>query len=171
MKKSRNEERNAKYAKDEKFRRKVVAASRKSYRKTHKVRRAPSLNKILAKMPKVGSMKRAFYPTNSYTKIRLTFTSDQLAVLLGRNGAVVKRWLDKDLVPSPVVPIAGDDGMVEAHAYVSSEVLAISKVLIEHFKRTPYYRKDHVETERAVHAAVAQVRKKERITHRANYTV
>lgn len=165
MKKSRNEERNAKYAEDVNFRRGVIASSRKNYRKTHKVRRAPSLKRIVAKMPEVGETRRVFYPANNYTKVRLTFTLAQLAVLLGRNDAVVKRWLDKDLVPSPVVPVAGEDGLVETHAYVSSEVLAISKVLIEHFKRTPYYRKDHTETKEKIRLAVRKVRQKERVTH------
>ncbi len=77
----------------------------------------------------------------------LTFTVVEMADVLGRSTSIYKRWLSLGQAPAPT------HQTIDGHAYRLPEARAIAHVLADHFDEFDYYRQDHRDTRRELHAA------------------
>ncbi len=153
--KKRNAERRERYASDAEYRKQRVLASRQAYRDKTQVA-TPDLSNAIGKLRNTGTRRAVFIGVRMSR--RKTWTTTDLADIVGRHVQVVYRWIKNGHLPGPRFNCAEGENQ-HREVYVREEMVAMLSVLRDHFSRTAYLRMDHDETISALHSAVALARR------------
>lgn len=145
----RNARRRRRYAEDMGYRDDKINRSRASYRDQNGPPKTPSVSGKIGSLRDLGK-----YRDVGRSRKIMTFTTGELAKVIGYNAQIIGRWVRDGRLPDPIL-VAG-----HLRVYDTAEVRAIIWVLVEHLKKTVYYRSDHHGTRARMTTMVTQARNK-----------
>ncbi len=150
----RNRRRRERYAQDAEYRQSVREQVRRSYRVNtdRRIREEPSCLTVLPELHTYGDRRSVVFPDGREDELH-TFTTDELADVIGRNVQVLYRWRQDGRWPFPTL-LCRDVTRIPVFVYSLEEVRAIIEIFGRHQERTPYYhRKHHGELRAGIFAA------------------
>lgn len=159
-----NERRREKYAGDKAYRAKSLQAARDSYRENNAVQQKDCRDNIAA----LGSIgKNRYIQVGKTKRAALTFNNAELAEALEYSLVAVYRMQTDGRLPKAVIKTVYKEGATNSNTgkfasefvYTKPEVVAIMNALGQHQERVLHYRVTHLETTKAIFAAVNAVRK------------
>ncbi len=147
----RNARRRKRYATDPDYREQQVEKTREQYRKGRKLVDRPTCLSNLSTILYFGEKRTV--TVDEEVRLRITFTTEELANALNRNVEVIYRWFRKNMFPDPVVKLVEVDNQ-HGYVYTLTQVQKLVEVMGNHQGRTPYYRQDHTDTRAALFEAM-----------------
>lgn len=130
----RNDARRQQYAVDPGYADRQRQAARQSYRKEHPVVRKLE-NGLLAQ----GTLREVTAPDMEYPQVVEAFTLPEAARALGRTELTLKRWIEDDLIPEPILR----DTSRGHRQYSVGELRILATQLQEHELESAYYARTH----------------------------
>lgn len=109
--------------------------SRQNYRKSNPLGTPKSTGALAA----AGQMREVFVDGMDDPATVEAFTLPEAARALGRSELTLKRWIEDDLVPEPILR----DTVRGYRLYSVGELRVIAQVLLDHEREYAYYRTEH----------------------------
>lgn len=147
----RNARRRKRYATDPDYREAQVEKTREQYRKGRKLMARTSCLDNLSTILHFGEKRTV--TVDEEVRLRITFTTEELANALNRNVEVIYRWFRKGMFPDPVIKLVEVDNQ-HGYVYTLPQMQKLVEVMGSHQQRTPYYRQDHTDTRAALFEAM-----------------
>lgn len=156
----RNRARRDRYAMDPDYRDRMVQDTRDRYRR--KVGLKPRRSARDFDLRRIGrwcQREDVRWSGGRVMKNKLVMDTRTLATILGRKPDVVRRWIDRCMVPPPIALIKHHrEGCGMVSVYLMEEAREIIKIMRNHQEETPYFRVDHYHTVDALNWALYSVR-------------
>jgi len=156
----RNARRRERYQKDAEYRAKAIQQARDLYKRERLAEgseaREEDCRINIPDLPQIGVV-RELRVDDEHSVRMLTFTCDDLARAVSRNPQVIYRWMQAELLPTPIYKAKNHRNRWQ-EVYTVAEVRAIMGVFGEHQKTSQYYRSFHTDTRDLMVAAVKDAR-------------
>jgi hypothetical protein len=125
-------------------------AARQRYRNEHNVVMTTCADN-LAQLPGMAKMHTVTYPNGSVRSIP-AFTVTAMGEPLSTTGVTVTRWVNKGMIPAPILPTS------RGKVYGLEEARTIARILGEHQKDFKQYRDEHEDVKDKLFAEVRRIR-------------
>ena len=130
----RNRARREQYAVDESYAERQRQVARQSYRKEH-----PPERRLENGLRTQGVMREVVSDDMEYPHVVEAFTLPEAARALGRTELTLKRWIEEDLIPEPILR----DTSRNYRQYSVGELQVLARELREHEREFSYYAMSH----------------------------
>lgn len=133
-----NELRRKQYASDPSYAERQRELARNTYRKA----RPLSPSKLASGLLHAGTLREVTAQDMEYPQTVECFTIPEAAKALGKTELTVKRWIEEDLLPEPVL----SDTTRGYRQYSLGELTIVARVLAVHEREFSYYANTHTQT-------------------------
>lgn len=125
------------YATDPDYAAQVKKDQRERYRKEN-----PPIAKLENGLQARGEQREVFAEDMEHPVVVETFTINEAAKALGRSELTLKRWIEEDMIPPPILR----DTVRSYRHYSVGELRVVARILREHEREFSYYAKTHEQT-------------------------